>query len=348
MKRWLPFSVAGAIWLFLAFARTFLDLGEALVGFAIAVVVPLGVALTAGSYPARVSAVQRRVVALGAAFGLASFLFAPGAAAATLALAWLLATVPGALLGLSRLSRRPFEQLQERAIDIAQLYLPVGAAWLFASRAGLAPLGFQEPIVLYTAAHFHFAGFAAPLIVGLLGRDLGLNPTSIHENPGSAKMSRPVAQWVATLYRGAALIVIVGVPLVAVGITVSRALEGPAAVLLGIGMLALASLLVARGGKRISAAPLGDSVGRPTLFQQRLSGALFVSAGLSLVGSMVFAILFALTSSANRNATTTFIPYSLMALCHGVANAIGFSTLSLVGFALAPRIEPPQNVGGPL
>src|ERR1700689_2369591 len=44
------------------------------------------------------------------------------------------------------------------------LYLPVGCAWLVASRLGLSPMGFQEPIVLLTAVHFHFAGFAAPLL----------------------------------------------------------------------------------------------------------------------------------------------------------------------------------------
>lgn len=43
-------------------------------------------------------------------------------------------------------------------------YLIVGSLALLASQAQLSPFGFREPIVELTAAHFHFAGFAASIV----------------------------------------------------------------------------------------------------------------------------------------------------------------------------------------
>src|SRR5205823_4251728 len=89
---------------------------------------------------------------------------------------------------------------QEIAIDVGLLLLPVGALWLLATRAAIAPLGFQEPIVMFTAAHFHFAGFAAPLILGCVGRFL-------------YGTDRPPRAYVV-----AVIAVCAGVPLTAIGI----------------------------------------------------------------------------------------------------------------------------------
>jgi YndJ-like protein len=51
----------------------------------------------------------------------------------------------------------------ERSFFSAFLFLPVGAAWAFADRMGIRPLGFDPTIVLLTAAHFHYAGFLLAL-----------------------------------------------------------------------------------------------------------------------------------------------------------------------------------------
>ncbi len=51
----------------------------------------------------------------------------------------------------------------ERSLCAAFLFLPVGAAWAFADRLGIRPLGFDPTIVLLTAAHFHYAGFLLAL-----------------------------------------------------------------------------------------------------------------------------------------------------------------------------------------
>src|SRR5256885_1534113 len=45
------------------------------------------------------------------------------------------------------------------------LYWLVGAGWLALARFGLRPLGFSPEIVLATAVHFHFAGVLLPVLV---------------------------------------------------------------------------------------------------------------------------------------------------------------------------------------
>ncbi len=84
------------------------------------------------------------------------------------------------------------------------LYLSVGGAWLWADRAGIRPMGFGDDIVRLTALHFHYAGFALPLVSAILLRQL----------PGI--LSR-LAGWG----------VVVGVPLTAVGITATQMHLGP-------------------------------------------------------------------------------------------------------------------------
>lgn len=280
---------------------------------AVACVVPLGVSVAAdavGDDGHEAGALQQ-LLAVAAPFGLASFVTGVGALAGGLAGVWLLATLAVALRGWQRLAVRGPSPLALLAVDLGHLYLPVGAAWLVASRAGLTPMGFYEPIVLYTAAHFHYAGFAAPVVLGLLG-------ASLRADGASAGGALP---WV---YRLAAGVVMAGVPLVAVGITVSRSLESPAAVVLGGGMLLAAGLLMREGRRRVGVAA----------WRSRASGALLAVAGLALVLSMSFAVAFALTGSAGRAAPGGRVSFHLMAAVHGAANALGFALGALLAFAL--------------
>lgn len=46
--------------------------------------------------------------------------------------------------------------------------LPVAAAWAVADRMGWRPMGFDPLIVILTAIHFHYAGFALAILTGLL------------------------------------------------------------------------------------------------------------------------------------------------------------------------------------
>ena len=265
----------------------FVEIGEALVPLAIAWIVPLGVALsgdiTASGRPRISYRLAAAAIPVGAPLGLASFIVPRGDLGGALAGAWLVTTLAIALSGAARLARRGIGPLEELAIDVAHLYLPVGAIWLVASRSGHPLLGFHEPVVLYTAAHFHFAGYAAPLVAGMLGRELRLRRSPLERTGVLA------SRFVRRLYAASTVVVLAGIPLVASGIQLSRTLEMPAAILLGVGMLGLASLLVLGGARRLAL--------RTT---RGATGVLLAVAGLSLVFSMALAILFTTTGSGAR------------------------------------------------
>ncbi len=306
-------ALGALLWAAMLPLGVFRDPGEALVALAVACVVPLGVSVACRAMgdEGREARALQRLLAVAAPFGLASFVPAVGALAGVLAGVWMLATLAVALRGWQRLAVRGAAPLALLAVDLGHLYLPVGGAWLLASRAGVSPMGFFEPIVLYTAAHFHYAGFAAPVVLGLLGLSLF---------PDGVAARGALAVW----YGVAAVVVMAGVPLVAVGITVSRALESPSAVVLGAGMLVGAWLLLREGLRRL----------RSETGWARVSGALLGVAGLSLVLSMGFAVAFAMTGSAGRAAPGGRISFHLMAAVHGAANALGFALCGLLAFAL--------------
>lgn len=329
LARGFPVILTTTAWLALVGARAFAGVGEALVAFAIAAIVPLGLHLGARSRPetsppTKLEHVANRIVVAVGPLGVLSFAFPPGKTAALLASAWLAATLVVGLAGGARMVRRRVLPLEELTIDVARLYLPIGAVWLVASRAGVALLGFREPIVLYTAAHFHFAGFAAPTVVGLMGRDLGFRA-----EPPTQK--RPWA------YSVAACVVMAGVPLVAAGIALSRSLETPSAILLGLGMLQLSGFLMFSGLRRLFRPVVEPPLTAFERARWRVSGLCLFVSGFSLVGSMMLAIAFALTGSAGHGATDGLIPYATMAAFHGIANAIGFATMAFLGFFLSPK-----------
>ena len=57
-------------------------------------------------------------------------------------------------------------------MEAGLLYLSVGGIWLVLFRLGETPLALGEPIILLTAVHFHYAGFAASVLAGATGRAL--------------------------------------------------------------------------------------------------------------------------------------------------------------------------------
>ena len=197
-----------------------LDLAEALLLVGPLVTVPLGLrAIVSPGSPGSPAlawvgrAVGAALLPAAVSCGCA-LVFVPdsGPLAAGLVLPWVLVTGLIGLLGLVRLrgawgawsSSEPGTATRLPAISLVSLaagplLLPVGGAWLLASRAGIPVLGFAEPWPLLTAAHVHFAGFALPILAGLAARAL----------PGP-------------LSGAACAGVLAGVPLVAAGITLSR------------------------------------------------------------------------------------------------------------------------------
>lgn len=133
--------------------------------------------------------------------GLA-FLMPQGGLAGALALPWLLFTLWLAYQCLFD-EKQPSVATRSWSGRAAFLFLPVGAAWAVADRSGWQPMGFQATIVLLTAVHFHYAGF---LLLCIADR--------LMQTGGRSK------------YKVLDFLLIAGVPLVALGITLTD-LDGP-------------------------------------------------------------------------------------------------------------------------
>src|SRR5262249_39572395 len=99
-----------------------------------------------------------------------AFLQPAGTTAQLLASSWLLFTLLLAALAIDRIAQLPRPNIVEFGQLAAMLFLPIGAIWAIISRGDWQPLGFPEVIVLLTAIHFHYAGFALPLMAGELVR----------------------------------------------------------------------------------------------------------------------------------------------------------------------------------
>lgn len=237
----------------------------------------------------------------GAAAVLGSFFLAPGPAAAALALPWALMSVCAAATGLGRFLEHRFTLPEELAIDAGLAMLPVGAAWLLASRAGMEPMGFREPFVLLTAVHFHFAGLAATVIVGLTGRRL--------------------REWKSKsfpLYLALAAGVVLGVPLLAAGIASRTKFEAVAALILAFSL----------GGFCIFA--LFAIVPRLRGWPARV---LLGLALLSGIWSMHYAGHYA--AGIARGIVPPKYSIPKMASIHGLLNALGFSLCGLLAWVAA-------------
>ena len=225
-------AIPGAVvWLA---STIFFKLGaiESLCLWAPLVVVPLGLELVPRG---RLDSYIRPLQFSAAMFATASFAFAPGPRAALLAAPWALFCGALAIWGAARFFRRGGFDAVETCIDAALVLVAVGGAGLVMSRGGMKPAGFGEPIVLLTAVHFHYTGFAAPLLIGLAGRKAGPHRSII--------------------FAGAA--VVLGSPLLAAGFTLRIPILKLFAVLVIVsGLILFASRLVRmavdepRGGTR--------------------------------------------------------------------------------------------------
>lgn len=102
-----------------------------------------------------------------AALTTASFFLKDGQPAGVLVWLWLIVAAAVALDGLERLIRTRLQLFPEFCFAVGEGYALVGALWLVASRTGMHPFGFREPIVLLTAIHFHYAGLMAAILAGL-------------------------------------------------------------------------------------------------------------------------------------------------------------------------------------
>ncbi|GAA5078850.1 hypothetical protein HNP84_004823 [Thermocatellispora tengchongensis] len=130
------------------------------------VVIPAGLRLIA------VPVAMRRWWWAGALPGAVSLWLPPGPPAAALAALYLPATAALALL-----APRAWARARSLPLGLAAataLATPsIAAVALVAERAGRTLWGFEPPILALTVAHFHYAGFAAALVAGLVARAAG-------------------------------------------------------------------------------------------------------------------------------------------------------------------------------
>ena len=244
------------------------------------------------------------LAALGVVF---AFLQPAGTVAAILSLPWVFCTGLIALAGLLLRKTAPnHHPLHEWVLTIGMLYLPVGAGWLFLSRFGARPLAFPPVIVLLTAVHFHYTGFAVPVFTALTGRFLA-----------RIQRAAPAYPWVAGL-------IVSAMPVVAAGITFSPWLEALGVLMLFSAMVGLAGVIC------FDVAPQSPS--RPA----RL---LLTVAACAMVAAITPALLYGAGELGGRS----FITIPRMVQLHGFTNAFGFITCGLIGWLVAGKATDRQS-----
>lgn len=225
---------------------------------------------------------------------LPAFALPPGPTTA-LALPWFLLTGLVAWVGIVRSWSWRERTVDEQCRYAGMVYLAVGGGWLVVSRAGYQPLGFSDIIVLATAVHFHYAGFVLPLLVGMAARAV----------PGRMASASAAG-------------VIVGVPLTAVGITLSafeiRWPEWLASWFL-VAACAMTAALHLRAARR----------------KTGCTRAFLAVSAFSLLAGMTLAALYALGGywGTWRLEIPDMLPW------HGAVNAFGFALTGLLGWNLA-------------
>lgn len=221
-----------------------------------------------------------------------SFCFEASGGTALMVAGWLIITwrrASTSLLAWQRAGQRDAGSLCLVAADVGPA---VGAAWLMAHRANWTPWGFDPLIVLLTAAHFHHAGFTLPWMAGL----------NAQAKPG---------RW--TSFSSSA--VLLGVPIVAVGITcthfgIFRFVESLGVLILVLGALGVALSHIRRGFEKQCS--IWTNFG-------------FILSGVSLSASMLLALGFGLRYLIPQYALTLPQMWSI----HGMLNAFGFGMCGL-------------------
>lgn len=231
-----------------------------------------------------------------------------GPKAAALASAWFLVCCWLAIEGLRRFLRYKTQSFSQFCFAVGEAYLIVGGTWLVISRLGLQPVGFQEPIVLLTAVHFHFAGFLSAVLAGLT-----------YERLPESGWSKPL--------RVALAAAVIGPGLLGLAFLVGPKLKLAAVMLIVAGQFGLA------GGTIRVAADLEYFVGRSMLF---------LSSACVLAG-----MLLAATWAMGEYPLHPFVDLARMEKYHGVLNAVGFGVCGLLGWTNAVRGRATSAAAGP-
>ncbi len=216
-------------------------------------------------------------------------------------LPWLLLCVilgAGRLLAFLKAPRWKVGRLSKLA---GYLYLPVGGVWALFDQLGYQPLGFSAIIVLLTGVHFHYAGFALPQLTGYWLEALEGGETHVDRAAGAG--------------------VVVGVPLVAIGITSSQLALPFWVETVSVTILASSAFVVSLGHLRWAGRGSG------------LTRWLFALAGTALAGGMILAMLY----GWREVMPLPWITIPAMYAVHGTLNSWGFCLPGFVAWKLLSR-----------
>jgi len=238
------------------------------------------------------------IILAAAASTTFSFFMRVGMRAATFAGAWLLVCALFTLQGLRRLWRYRAHSFSQFCFAIGEAYLLVGGTWLVASRLGLQPVGFQEPIVLLTAVHFHFAGFLSAVLAGLT-----------YERLRETRWSKPLGAALAGL--------VLGPGLLSVAFLVGPKVKLAAVVLIVVGQFGLATGMI-----RV-AAGTANPIARTLL--------------LLSSGCVVSGMALAATWALGEYPLQPLVDLARMERYHGALNAVGFGICGLIGWRYVGR-----------
>jgi len=308
-------AVAWAAIAVLAFSRRVpIDIIELLFLLAPLVVIPLGLEVldrrADGVQMPTLGRVVRILQPFAAALAVASFWFPASIVAGTLSSAWLAVGVLTALMAILDLFRPGWQSLGRIAINISRLDLAIAGAWFVTSRLGIAPMGFQEPIVLLTGVHFHYSGFATALLAGMT--------LEVCER---RRKFCGIARWVVA---AAGFVPF----LLAAGFVFSPALKLICGLILAITLLGFSLLQISQAGDFKSA---------------RARVLLQIAAGL-LIPGMLLVVIYALGEYTGKY----WLVIPQMAHLHGPLNGLGFVLLSLVAWVIErsnQTREPLRSVG---
>ncbi|MFE4355694.1 YndJ family protein [Kitasatospora sp. NPDC056800] len=265
------------------------ELVDLLVLLGMGAVIPLGLALV--DEPGL--ALVRRLWPLAAVPGALSLWLPRGGGLATgCALLYALGTLAVALHAPLRLARTRSLAPAEVAVLTALAAPSVAGVALVAERSGYPLFGFEPHILALTVPHFHYAGFTAALVAGLVCRAA---------RPGSAPA------------RSAALSVPAGTLLVLAGYFLGNWWQFAGAAVLTTGMW-LVGLVTWRDLRPRT----GD----------RTTTRLLAASSAVLALTMLLALWWALGRAAGLPHPTL----TWMAATHGVGNALGFALCALLAW----------------
>jgi len=278
--------------------RTPLGTIELLLLLAPLVLVPLGLEVARGASISPLGRWVRLLLPIGGVLATASFFVPMGHISALLSIGWTIVCALAAVDAVMRFARGAYRSAEGICANAAFIYLFVGSLWLHVSRHGSTPFNYSALTVLLAAVHFHFTGFALPMVASATAR-------ARRARLGSAGALFPFVT--AGILAGPAL-------LAAGNIRHSPVLKTAGALLLVVVSFALAGLI----GCELRG--ISSKAVRALL---ALSGALLV-LGMTLVA--IYAV--------GELSAQDWLTVPTMARLHGTLNALGFSLCGLLGWTL--------------